>query len=122
MADTKIDVLAETLRQRIDRGEFGTGGRLPPFRELSDQLHTTQETINKVIQLLQSEGLLIARGKSVYVNPVHFQMPVMVPHFDRYIESLGLTPVSDFLEPPDMVPAPLVIANKMGLDEGVMVP
>jgi len=122
MVDTKIDGLAGTLRQRLNKGEFGTSGRLPPFRELANQLHTTQETTNKVIHLLQSEGLLVVKGKSVYVNPVNFQMPAMVPHFDRYIESQGLVPISTFLEPPDLVSIPFVIADKMGLDECTLVP
>lgn len=62
--NTKVDVLAEQLRHRIRKGEFGTNGRLPPHRVLAEQLHTTRETVNKVIQLLQSEGLLVAREKS----------------------------------------------------------
>jgi|SRR5712692_7622818 DNA-binding GntR family transcriptional regulator len=117
----KVDAMADVLRQRILDGEFGTSGRLPPHRTLAQQLGTTRETTNKVIQLLQSEGLLVSREKSVYVAPPRVRMPAIVPHFDRYLESQGLLPVTEFLEKPDLVPVPRSIAKLMGLDEGTAV-
>ncbi len=104
MTDTKVDTIADALRQRIQSGEFGTSGRLPPHRTLARELGTTRETTNKVIQLLQSEGLLVSRDKSVYAAPPRVRMPAIVPHFDRFVESQGLTPVTEFLEKPDLVP------------------
>lgn len=122
MADTKVDTIADVLRQRILSGEFGTSGRLPPHRTLAHQLGTTRETTNKVIQLLQSEGLLVSRDKSVYAAPPRVRMPAIVPHFDRYVESQGLAPVTEFLEKPDLVPAPGMIAKLMKIEENELVP
>lgn len=122
MADTKVDVLAEKLRQRIRDGEFGTSGRIPPHRVLAEQLNTTRETINKVIQLLQSEGALVSREKSVYVKPPLMKLPAFVPNYDQYVRDRGLEPVSMFLEKPDLVPMPESVANLMGRKEGEMVP
>lgn len=122
MVDTKIEALADTLRARIENGEFGTGGRLPPRRTLASQLHTTQETMNKVIQSLESEGLLISGGKSTYVNPLRLRMPAIVPHFDRYVESQGLVPISTFLGVPDLIAAPSAIAEVMHVEPGTLVP
>ncbi len=120
--NTKVDVLAEQLRQRIREGEFGTNGRLPPHRVLAEQLHTTRETVNKVIQLLQSEGLLVAREKSVYVKPPLMKLPAFVVNYDQYIRERGLEPVSEFLEPPDLVPLPAWVAEVLGRREGLVVP
>ncbi len=120
--NTKVDVLAEQLRQRIREGEFGTNGRLPPHRVLAEQLHTTRETVNKVIQLLQSEGLLLTREKSVYVKPPLMKLPAFVPNHDQYIRERGLEPISEFLEKPDLVPLPDWVARLLGRKEGEMVP
>jgi DNA-binding GntR family transcriptional regulator len=118
----KVDAMADVLRQRVLNGEFGTSGRLPPHRTLAQQLGTTRETTNKVIQLLQSEGLLVSRDKSVYIAPPRVRMPAIVPHFDRYVESQGSTPVTEFLEKLGVVPVPRPIAKLMGLEEGTAVP
>lgn len=122
MADTKIDLLAEKLRQRIKNKEFGISGRIPPQRVLAEQLNTTRETVNKVIQLLQSEGLLVSRDKSVYVNPPLIKLPAFVPNYDRYVRSQNLEPVSEFLEMPDLVPLPESVANSMRRKKGEKVP
>jgi len=122
MVDTKIDALAEQFRQRIRDGEFGTSGRIPPHRVLAEQFHTTRETVNKVIQLLQSEGLLVSRDKSVYVQPPLIKLPTFVANFDQYVKEHGLEPVSEFLEKPDLAPMPGWVAEMMGRKEGEMVP
>ncbi len=122
MTDTKIDILAERLRERIRNGEFGTSGRIPPHRVLAEQLNTTRETVNKVVQLLQSEGLLVSRDKSVYVRPPLIKLPAFVANFDQYIKDHGEEPVSMFLEKPDLVSMPGSIAKLMGRKEGEMVP
>jgi GntR family transcriptional regulator len=123
MVDTaKVDVLAEQLRERIRAGEFGTNGRLPPHRVLAEQLRTTRETVNKVIQLLQSEGLLVAREKSVYVKPPLMKLSAFVANYDQYIRARGLEPISEFLEKPDLAPLPDWVAQLLGRKEGEMVP
>ena len=122
MADTKIDSLAEKLRQRIKDGEFGTSGRIPPHRVLAEQLSTTRETVNKVVQLLQSKGLIVSRDKSVYVKPQLLKLPAFVPNYDQYVRDHNLEPVSMFLEKPALVAAPDFVAKLMGVEEGKMVP
>lgn len=120
--NTKVDVLAEQLRQRIRGGEFGTSGRIPPHRVLAEQLFTTRETVNKVIQLLQSEGLLVARDKSVYVKPPLIKLPAFITNYDQYIQERGLEPVSEFLEKPHLVPLPAWVAKLLEREEGEMAP
>ncbi len=122
MVDTKIDALADKLRQRIKSGEFGNAGRIPPHRVLAEQLNTTRETVNKVIQLLQSEGLLVSREKSVYVQPARLKLPAFIPNYDQYVREHGEEPVSMFLEKPDIASLPAFAAELMGRKEGEMVP
>jgi DNA-binding GntR family transcriptional regulator len=119
MSDIKVDVLAEELRQRIKDGEFGKSGRIPPHRVLAEQFHTTRETINKVIQLLQSEGLLVARDKSVYVQARLLKFPGFLPNVEQYIRDQGQEPITEFLENPNLVSLPLAIAEMMGRKQGV---
>lgn len=45
------------------------------------------------------------------------RLPVMVAHFDRYLEEQGLKPISEFLNEPEIIPAPLKIANLMRIPE-----
>ncbi|HET8845381.1 MAG TPA: hypothetical protein VFN35_28170, partial [Ktedonobacteraceae bacterium] len=66
-------------------------------------------------QQLQSEGLLVSKDKSVYVQPPYMRMPVFFSNFDRYVEGQGLASVSDFLERPDLVSAPPEIAHLLGV-------
>jgi GntR family transcriptional regulator len=122
MVDTKVDELAERLRVRIRNNEFGTAGRIPPHRVLAEQFNTTRETVNKVIHLLQSEGLLVSRVKSVYVRPPLLRLPTFVANFDQYIRDRGMEPVSEFLEKPAMVPVPDDIADLIERKRGELVP
>lgn len=122
MVDTKVNALAEKLRQRIQDGEFGIAGRIPPHRVLAEQMGTTRETVNKVVQLLQSEGMLVSRDKSVYVQTPLMKIPAFIPNYDQYIRDHNHEPVSVFLEKPDLVPIPESIAGLMGRKAGEMVP
>lgn len=122
MTDTKIDAFAEKLRQRIKDGEFGKAGRIPPQRVLAEQLNTTRETTNKVIQLLQSEGLLVSRDKSVYVQQPLLRFPGFLANVEQYIRDNGEEPITEFLEKPSLVPLSEPIAKMMGRKQGEMVP
>src|SRR5437588_10857754 len=90
--DTKIDSIADTLRQRIVNGDFGTAGRLPSLRLLSEEYGTTHETMNKVIQRLQAEGLLTSLGRAgVFVSKPRTRIPGFTARFDIYLPQQGFT-------------------------------
>jgi DNA-binding GntR family transcriptional regulator len=110
--DAKFDIIIETLRQRILEREYGTAGRLPSFRMLADQFNTTHETMNKVIQRLQAEGLLISFGRAgVFVNFSQKHLPGITPRFDQFLLEQGLSPVETDIDEPSIVPAPLEVAS-----------
>jgi DNA-binding GntR family transcriptional regulator len=117
----KLDTIVEQLRTRILSGEFGTGGRLPSYSELCEQLGTSRETVNKALQLLQQEGVILSRKKSLYVAPTRIALPMLMSHFDTWAQERGLAPVSEFLEEPHMVEAPVFVAGLMNLEPGTRI-
>jgi DNA-binding GntR family transcriptional regulator len=116
--DGKIGTLADALRERIKRGDFGTSGRLPSVVQLSKEYNAARATVYQALQLLQSDGLLIARDNSFYV-----QYPTMrvsgAPLFDKYLIKQGLTPVTENIVEPEIIPLPPEIAVMFGQQEGV---
>src|SRR5436853_4870909 len=110
--ETKIDSIADALRQRIVNGDFGTAGRLPSLRLLSEQFGTTHETMNKVIQRLQAEGLLSSQGRAgVFVNSSLVRIPGITKRFDLFLQSQGLLPVETDIDEPTIVPASAEVAT-----------
>ena len=55
--------IAQTIRDRIARGELLAGALLPTVRELAQQLKVNQNTVNHAYSLLRREGLLVARSR-----------------------------------------------------------
>src|SRR5260370_34869465 len=91
--DTKIDSIADAIRQRIVNGDFGTAGRLPSLRLLSEGYGTTHATMNKVIQRLQAEGMLTSLGRAgVFVNKPRTPKPGITARFDPYLDQRALPP------------------------------
>ncbi|HEX4206826.1 MAG TPA: GntR family transcriptional regulator, partial [Ktedonobacteraceae bacterium] len=117
--EIKVDDITDALRKRILDGEFGTGGRLPSLRMFASQYGTTQETMNKVVQRLQAEGVLSSLGRQgVFVHIPRTRIPGILPRFDLYLKELGLDPVETNIESPDLVPAPDDVAKALGVPVG----
>jgi DNA-binding GntR family transcriptional regulator len=117
--DTKMDTFANELRERVRRGDFGTAGRLPSLRMLAEEFGTSNETMNKVVQRLQAEGVLLSLGRAgVFVHPPFTRISGMTRNFSEYLESLGLTAVEKNIGTPAFVPAPNDIAKVFDVREG----
>ncbi len=121
MPDTKVDTITEKLRQQILQGDFGTLGRLPSLRMLAEQYSTTRETINKAIQQLQAEGLLISHGTAGIFISSRTRMPGITARFDLYLRQHGLTPIETDIDKPSLVPASSKVAEVFGIREGTSV-
>ena len=120
--DVKVDTIADAFRERILSGEYGTSGRLPSLRLLADEFGTTRETMNKVVQRLQAEGLLVSQGRAgVFVNKPRTRIPGITTRFDLYLQEQGLTPVETNIDEPAVVSAPPEVARVLGIAEGVSV-
>jgi DNA-binding GntR family transcriptional regulator len=117
--DMRVDAINDELRRRILDGEFGTAGRLPSLRMLAEQFGTTHETINKVVQRLQAEGLLISLGRAgIFVNSAQKHIPGITPNLAEFFQQQGLTLEETNLEEPSAVRAPAEVAEALNVEEG----
>jgi GntR family transcriptional regulator, transcriptional repressor for pyruvate dehydrogenase complex len=62
--ETTVDACTRWLRQAILRGELAAGSRLPPERQLAEQLGVTRVTLRSALAQLAATGLLRARQGS----------------------------------------------------------
>lgn len=53
--------VAEHIRGMIHRGELGPGDRLPPERELAEELGVARASLREAIKSLQSRGYVVVR-------------------------------------------------------------
>lgn len=71
-AAPKYGVVANALRQRIARGRWPAGARLPTLHALAEEFGVARLTARQAVQLLVDEGLLVARqGSGTYVTGQH---------------------------------------------------
>ncbi|PRX99659.1 GntR family transcriptional regulator [Allonocardiopsis opalescens] len=62
--------IADSLRDAIERGRLGEGDKLPSEAQLVNHFGVARMTVRNALQLLQTEGLVIAEhGKGVFVRP-----------------------------------------------------
>ncbi len=69
----KYEQIAEWLRRRISDGEILPGGKLPPGREVAAEWGVAMGTVNKAIEILRDDGLVVSRqgsGHTVVEQPV----------------------------------------------------
>ena len=61
--------IADQLRSLIERGEFPTGSRLPPERDLAVQLGVSRPSVREALIALEVEGRVEVRmGSGIYVR------------------------------------------------------
>ncbi|HSA84466.1 MAG TPA: GntR family transcriptional regulator [Patescibacteria group bacterium] len=114
---SKVDNIIDSLRLRILAGEFD-GGKLPSFRKLVVEYKTSQETMNKAMQTLQAEGLLLSAGaKGVFTDVQRIRMPGLVAHFFRYLETAKLEGKGEMIGKPEIITPSEEIAERMHLEK-----
>src|SRR4051812_17650638 len=60
--------IADQIAGLIERGEYGTGERLPPERDLAKQLGVSRPSVREALIALEVEGYVEVRiGSGVYV-------------------------------------------------------
>jgi DNA-binding FadR family transcriptional regulator len=60
--------IADQIAALIERGEYGTGQRLPPERDLAKQLGVSRPSVREALIALEVEGYVEVRiGSGVYV-------------------------------------------------------
>jgi GntR family transcriptional regulator len=117
----KVNRVLEELRQRIRSGEYGRSGRLPSRIQLAKEFDTSAETINKAVNVLRSEGLLVARGRAVAVSPPPVRVPGMMESFARHLRKMGLEPLVEYISEPEHIVLSDEDAHIFGVPEGTEV-
>lgn len=104
-SQSKVGSIIDSLRNRILTGEFGEG-RLPSFRKLVVEYETSQETMNKAMQTLQAEGLLVSAGaKGVFTNVNRMRVPGLgrVKNFFDYMQQQGFDAFEETIGEPQVI-------------------
>lgn len=64
------DQLTAVIRERIARGEYPRGSKLPTARELADEFGISARTVTDALAILRESGEVIGvRGRGVFVRP-----------------------------------------------------
>lgn len=68
-AGSTVQMVAETLGNRIASGEYGQGSRMPAERELAASLGVARNTVREALEILSRKGLITRRaGAGSYVS------------------------------------------------------
>jgi GntR family transcriptional regulator len=126
--DTKIDEVVEELRQRIDKGQYTAGQKLPAERELANEFDVSRITVRTALLRLQSEGIIdiVPRG-GAFVRSPHTKIVIgpsnptvakglelkRAGSFIRAMQAEGHETLVRFIEPSEIIPAGKEIAEKM---------
>ncbi|RKP46020.1 FadR/GntR family transcriptional regulator [Trinickia fusca] len=66
---TVTEAATETIRERIERGDYPVGSALPAQRQLSEELDISRAALREALSTLEALGMLTIRaGKGVYVQ------------------------------------------------------
>ncbi|MFC1418761.1 GntR family transcriptional regulator [Streptacidiphilus cavernicola] len=112
----KYEEIAENLRRRIEAGEFPPGVKLPAGRDLCEQWQVSRATVNKALEVLKADALVVSRQGSGYTV---VRTPVARPAGGR---QAGTTRAAGMpftrLGAPSMEYPPPPIAHALGLVAG----
>jgi GntR family transcriptional regulator len=91
--------IAESLLERIQRGELQAGDRLPSERDLSQQLGVSRLTLRRALRSLASQGLLVRRqGRGTYITEPKIERRAgRLVSFTQGMQAYGLKPGAQVL-------------------------
>ena len=128
--DSKIDEIAAELKNRIERGEYAAGQRLPSEREITEELNVSRATVRGALLRLQAENTIdiVPRGGAfvrspntkVVIGPTNPDIASGLElkragSFIRAMESQGRKTLVRFIEPSSIIPAGEELSKKMGI-------
>lgn len=140
--DTKIDEVAQELRNRINQSLYAAGQRLPSERDLMGELKVSRGTVRAAFLQLQAENIIdiIPRGGAVVRTPstkitvgpaspmpTSSTLPKVIGHelragsFIRSMQALGKQTFVRFIEPSSIISVGEEIGTKMQTDSSTQV-
>src|SRR5437588_7841712 len=134
--DTKIDEVGAELTNRINRGEYAAGQRLPSEREIAEELQMSRATVRGALLRLQAENIIdiVPRGGAFVRSPstkvlVGPTSPGILSglelkragSFIRAMEAQGRKTLIRFIEPSSIIPAGEELGEKMGISQNTKV-
>jgi len=94
--------IAMELRQRIARGEWKVGQRLPSEQDLAGEYQVSRMTLRQALDYLEHEGVVSRQrgiGTFIKADPKQVLTPVSFPiSFSRQMRELGFSPVIQVIE------------------------
>ena len=111
---------ANLITAQIESGALAPGTRLPPERELCQQLNISRVTLRKALTRLVDEGLVNAshgRGWYVATTPTSKDWPNSLESFSETARRMGLTASSSVLRA-EVVPATIDEAEEFHVAPG----
>ncbi|RCK73141.1 MAG: Transcriptional regulator, GntR family [Anaerolineae bacterium] len=112
--------LSQILRQRILKGEFPAGTKIPGEWQLSQEFNVSRGTVRKAIDTLLHEGLLrTEQGQGTYVveDPWRSRPFLLLSNFNDHINRQNQTPRTTVLEKV-ILPASTQVAHRLLLVKG----
>lgn len=119
----------DAITQRIASGELQPGDRLPPERELADQLGVSRDTVRAALHRMAEHGTLQSqqgsgwsvRGGARLRFPLHTidarRVDAPADVWDSFMESLGRRGGASLTVEPRAIP-PEYVRRKLGLAKG----
>jgi GntR family transcriptional regulator len=115
--------LKETIREKIEKGEWKPGDQIPGEIELGGMFDISRTVIRQALQELTYEGLIYrekGRGTFVAKPKISESLVQSLTGFHQDMTSRGLSPRSKVLKQ-EMIPASSKVAKFLKLDEGTPV-
>jgi len=92
--------ITDELAERIERGALVPGDRLPPERDLADELGVSRSVVRQAVLALATRGLVrrgVGRGTFVHAPKVEHDRTGRVLGFTAQLERAGLQPGAEVL-------------------------
>lgn len=115
----RVPAIKQTIQDRVARGLYKLGARLPSERQLCEEFGTARVTLHEALMQLEAEGLIYREERrGWFVSPARFIYdPQSRGHFTQAARQQGRTPATMVIDR-RIVPAPPRVAQLLEIPPG----